>query len=616
MGFRIHSAFPGLITLLLVLLGAACSSSPRPAAVDITPTESTAESIDGLLAAARQRSGRAAAALSIQAMEAMLREEFFDRARDEADRIIRPGSLPGDLPLRYAMIRARLALESRQPEAALRWLGGALTVSADPRSNLGREYYSLRGRLHAQNGQHAQAVNAYLEIADPSISGRNTSLFDDIWLALSRLGDGELDTLAARADSYELRGWVELARVYRADQFSMRSQLDAIAQWRRNWARHPASNRLPGALTELQQIWDDRPSHIALILPLQEPAGNAIQEGFLSAYYQALSISREVPRISVYDSSGVARIHSLYNEAVDSGAEMIVGPLNKQLVNQLQELAELPVPTLALNYTDNQEPQPANLFQFGLAPEDEIRQAAQLAWDAGYRNAAVLTPRSEDYLRLQNAFIEVWAGLGGQLVSRTTFSGDSEYADVIKSLMAIDSSESRAERLLALLPRRNMEFIPRRRNDIEFIFLIANPRQGRQINPTLAFYFAEDIPVYAMPSINDGLDNPSENRDLDGIVFTDAPWVLDSADPLKQEISASLRQARGPLQRLRALGIDSFRLYSRLQQLTGKKVLRLAGTTGELSMAANGRIHRHLAVARFVDGLAVSFGAGATESDD
>ena len=126
-----------------------------------------------------------------------------------------------------------------------------------------------------------------------------TTLFEDLWYTLTSLDDDDLDFLATDADSYELRGWIELARVYQDDQNSIRSQLDSIDQWRRIWSRHSAAARLPAPLEALQQTWDNRPTHIALILPIQEPAGNAIQEGFLTAYYQALSVSREVPRISI-----------------------------------------------------------------------------------------------------------------------------------------------------------------------------------------------------------------------------------------------------------------------------------------------------------------------------
>ncbi len=181
--------------------------------------------------------------------------------------------------------------------------------------------------------------------------------------------------------------------------------------------------------------------------------------------------------------------------------------------------------------------------------------------------------------------------------------------------MAIDASEARRDRIVQLLPRSSVEFTPRRRGDIDFILLIANPSQGRQIKPTLAFYFAEDIPVYALPSIYDGLDNQSANQDLNGIVFTDAPWILANYDPLKSNAASSLRPAQGPVQRFRAMGIDSFRLYSRLQQLNDQEISSLRGATGVLTMDESGRIHRRLEVARFVNGRATLEEITETASD-
>ena len=170
--------------------------------------------------------------------------------------------------------------------------------------------------------------------------------------------------------------------------------------------------------------------------------------------------------------------------------------------------------------------------------------------------------------------------------------------------MAIDSSEIRAENLLNLLPRRNMEFIPRIRKDVDFIFLVANPNEGRQIKPTLAFYFAEDIPVYSIPSIYEGSENPAENRDLDGIIFADAPWILGPNTDLNRSIDEDLRRVTGPLRRLRAMGIDSFRLYPRLQQFNNGSIQFIQGTTGRLFISESQKFRRKLKAARFENGIA------------
>ena len=70
-------------------------------------------------------------------------------------------------------------------------------------------------------------------------------------------------------------------------------------------------------LAALQSLWDERPRKIAL-LPLQQPAGIAIQEGFFSAYYESLQISGDVPTVSTYDTSSVVNLEAVYQQAVES----------------------------------------------------------------------------------------------------------------------------------------------------------------------------------------------------------------------------------------------------------------------------------------------------------
>ena len=592
--------------LLLFILLQACGSTTN------TPEQSTpafdpqGASIDELLQAADNSAGVESAELRVLALEALIEEGNLELAARQSILLNNLANYPEHLQLRASLLDARLAHSAKRTADALAILSSIDTTSLDSRPELLQEYLLLLGAVYQESEQYEEALSAYLQLGNANQNNprANLSVHNKIWDAINSFSSTQLNNFANTADNYQSRGWVELARVVTSEAYSIRSQLDAITQWQRIWSQHPAAQQLPSRLEKLAQVWERRPKHIALILPLQDSAGKAIQEGFLSAYYAALDVSRDVPRISVFDSSNQTTVYPIYDAAVASGADLIIGPLYKRLVNQLQQLNELPVPTLALNYADENDSISTNLTQFGLAPEDEIEQAVKLAWQAGHRNAAIITPQSNDYERLQLAFANRWIDRGGHLVSQSTFSGDNDYADVIKRLMAIDSSESRRDRLVQLLPRSSVEFTPRRRRDIDFIFLIANPREGRQIKPTLAFYFAGDIPVYSLPSIYDGLDNQSANQDLNGIVFTDAPWILANYDPLKSSAASSLRPAQGPVQRFRAMGIDSFRLYSRLQQFSEEDVTSLQGATGILSMDSNGRIHRRLEVARFIDGKA------------
>ena len=541
----------------------------------------------------------------MSAAERFLRRENYDRAATELARID-PATLNPEQLLRYTMMRSQLALALGQTAEALTLLQ-TIPEAAEPGFSGGVDYHILLAQTRLAGGDNEGAAADMLR-AVTLFPNRVSRLQDTLWRILLLCNGTELNRLGAAVDNYEAQGWVELAKVSHAHQFNLPGQLEALSDWRRVWERHPAASRPPELFRNMERAWNRRPRHIALILPLQEAAGNAIHEGFISAYYEALTGSGETPRISVFDSSGETSVLPVYSRAVASGADLIIGPLNKNLVNQLGQLRRrrLQVPTLALNYTTiDGRSGGSNLYQFGLAPQDEIAQAVDLAWSAGHRNAAMLTPADPDYIRLQDEFVARWTERGGNLMIQAAFSGAGDYTDEVKRLLAVDSSESRRDRLMDLLPRQRSVFVPRRRNDIDFVFLIANPRQGRQIKPTLGFYFAEDLPVYSIPSIYDGRSNPNANKDLNDIIFTDAPWVLGEGGPLKDSVLSSLRPAQGGLQRLRAMGVDGFRLHTRLTQLAAGEVEVLHGMTGILSMDENNRIHRKLETARFEGGLAM-----------
>ena len=559
--------------------------------------------IGGAAAGAEQR--------LLQAAANQLERENYGRAAAELARVD-PSGFDSEARFTYMMLRARLALGTGLAAEAVALLE-TVPAAANPRFSGSADYHGLLAQARLDSGDAGGAAAELLRLGElfpqqaAAVEGR-------LWQALEFCNAEELDALAAAADSYSSRGWVELARLSQSGQFDIAAQLESLRRWQQVWNRHPATENLPPSLAGLEEVWRRRPRHVALLLPLQEPAGKAIHEGFLSAYYQLLDTAgaQGTPRISVFDSSGRGSVGRLYDEAVASGADLIIGPLDKGLVNQLRRRRRLEVATLALNYADGGRRSGAhNLYQFGLAPEDEIAQAVELAWNAGHRNAALLTPDSTDYRRLQDGFAEAWRARGGNLVARAGYADGDDYTLVVKRLLAIDSSESRRVRLMSLLPRTEVVFTPRGRADIDFIFLIANPRQGRQLKPTLGFYFAENLPVYSMPSIYDGVDDPTANRELEGIIFTDAPWVLGTMHkpdtPLKSSADAVLRPSAGSLQRLRAMGADGFRLHSRIGQLAEGEVSALHGVTGMLTLQPGNRIRRHLQAARFEDGRAVLY---------
>ena len=143
-------------------------------------------------------------------------------------------------------------------------------------------------------------------------------------------------------------------------------------------------------------------SSLALILPLSgalAPTAEAVRDGFMAA---ALKTPNHLP-VRLYDS-GNSNASSLaaYQQALREGASFVVGPLRKESIAAIAALGQLPAPVLALNYLDETAQAPANFFQFGLAPEDEARAAAEhgpprmigLAAPGGQATAGIPRPGS------------------------------------------------------------------------------------------------------------------------------------------------------------------------------------------------------------------------------
>jgi len=580
-----------LLACLLLLGACGASQGIRPAAA------AGGDRAAALLVRADAATGDDAASLRLSAAELLLADERPAEASGLLESIA--ANTP-ELRTRLGLLRAKLSLAADDAVAAMANLRGV--APPDRASDQFVAYHWLLGDIHAAMANPRQAVSAWVEASTSLDDSRGSELQRNIWNALTRLSNRNLEEMAASATSYELRGWIELARVVDPGQHDIPRQLRSLASWQRAWEQHSAARELPEQLARLENAWAERPSHIALILPLREAAGAALQQGFLAGYYEALAESRQVPYLSLFDSSAVTDIAPLLESAEAAGADLIVGPLFKERVNELLDAGELPLPTLALNYTDS-EPPPGNndLFQFALAPEDEIDAVIELAWQDGHRSAAVIHPANDVFTRLRDIFAENWQARGGAFAASTGYRDNGDFTAVVKIALDIHASEERFARLLDVLPRSSVQFTPRRRQDLDFIFLMANPQAGRQIKPALNFYYAEELPVFALPSIHDGVDNPGLNRDLDGIVFADAPlmWQMDE--------NANFTTG-GAERRLQAMGLDSFRLYPWLQQLQRQfqqnRTMSLRGATGELRMEAGQRIRRQLAPGRFANGVA------------
>ena len=602
--------------VLLMALLTACSGTPtapgqtgtQPREIPLDPQLSPREQVNLWLERAantdeipdKQRYQLKAAELLLRELQLPLAEELLGN--------IDTSVLPAELRVHYASLAARILRNQGKFQEAIDLLNDPKLQDMILMADLPRQLQisQLRASLYALEGRHLEAAQERIYIDPLLVPSQQEINREGIWNSLSYVSTRRLIESHHSATNRDFLGWIELASISKDNQGDIDSQVRQLNAWLQRWPNHPAAANLPGGLAQLGDMAAEKPQQVAMILPFTgklAPLGKAIRDGFMATYHQTRGRGNPAPQVRTYDCADGQQVGKLYRQAVADGAQLVIGPLRKEVVEALlEQVPQFEVPVLALNRAKGEQ-FPANFYQFALAPEDEARQIARIAASEGYQRAMVLIPEGDWGMNVARAFSEHWRQAGGQVVAQATFEGKANnYSQIIKDAMQLDRSEKRAQKLTWLIGN-NIEFQPRRRSDIDFIFLVARPGEAYAIKPLLAFHYAGDVPVYATSHIYTGIPAPAKNRDIDGVKFVDSPWALTDQAPEKSLILKELPQSRH-YQRMYALGVDVYRLYPRLQQMSRLLESRVYGESGILSLNELGQIERQLLLAVFEEGLA------------
>lgn len=516
-----------------------------------------------------------------------------------------PESLHPALKFERQLLLAEIALK-RSPEQSLELLKTpAVPESQLPkRMDLYARYHLIRGRANSRLGNQLETGREYI-LRDLYLSDQDEIEANQlaIWQSLSIISPEKLGQFRLQPPPDALSGWLELVMISKNYNLAPAEVERRLTAWYLRYPDHPAGDQVKGRLLERSKELATRPANIALLLPLSgrfAAAGESVLDGIMAAYYQ--DPQRDNIHIRVYDiGEQPQQVMQSYWQAQAEGAEFVIGPLDKSAVELLAQQDSLPIPTMALNSAAT--PVMDNFYQFSLAPEDEAREVAERAWSEGHTQAAIFVPDTSLGERLSSAFSQRWQELGGRIVSQDKYIPTNyDFSDPIKKLLNIDDSEFRKQRIRQLL-RQGVEYTPRRRKDIDFVFLAAFPQQARLIRPQLKFFHAGDVPILATSHIYSGEVNTHTDRDINDIYFCDMPWTLDAPSPQQQlRQSSELKRHGGQLQRLVALGIDAYQLVPLVPMLEAYNYERYRGETGNLQIDKRHHVIRQLLWAQFENG--------------
>jgi outer membrane PBP1 activator LpoA protein len=541
----------------------------------------------------------------------------------------------------YLFRAARAYLIARRPEEAARTLA---EVEQPLTAQQAVEKPLLEVELNLARGQGQQAWQRIGTLTEPRTApealhywrlkqqaafaaGRpndavvaQTSL--ERWLpSVQELRQSRINLLASLRDASErniridprsatdptVRGWLELGPIAAAAARSPNASIADVDAWRSRYPNHPASDIVRSELLsqQMQQptiVGGGAPgAHIALLLPItgrNAVAATTVRDGFMTAYYQTPEAQRKP--INVYDT-GDTGIADAVGRATQEGADIVVGPLTRDEVVAAAGLVTRRPPILALNFLPPSQPAPNGFYQFALSPEDEARVAARRILADGHRNGIAIVPSGDWGTRVLAAFKqELEAGGGGLFASTALDSSMTDYSDSITTVLRISDSSARHRRLESILGTK-LQFEPRRRGDLEFIFAPAQANIERLLRPQLRFHFAGNVPTYAT---SDAFEpDPHNNQDLEGLMFPDMPWMLgsDLADAVRNALQSAYPNGGGPRRnRLFAFGFDAYRVAAALQG--GANNIQVEGLTGRLTLDPDHRIHRELGWAQIHNG--------------
>ncbi|GAA0703004.1 penicillin-binding protein activator [Marinobacterium maritimum] len=585
--------------LLATALLAGCSSQTTPPQVVDKTATTTEQSIDSLLRQARTQPATPAAQLQLQAARLLVQTGNEPRAIEVLDGIDLT-RIPPTLAFEIAKLKTLLVSGSDDPAEALKLLdlGRFSSLPADQQAKLGQ----LRADVWLQQDNPVAAVRelivSSLLTLDPVEQQR---YHDQIWRLLQQAPLEQVKAAASANNDYQEQGWFELALMLRSSP-DLAARQQALDNWGTLWESHPALTLPPAGLLGLELSGEQLVAYrIGVILPLSgdlaKPAA-AIRKGMEAQLEVMRREGKQVPELVMLDSTGLDDVNPLLMQARQQGVDLLIGPLNPALVNQLSAQPLLEIPTLALNPA---EAGPSRPWQLELSSEHEARMVARRAMADGHMRVLVITPAAEWGDRVANVMREEMEASGGQVVGNLRYQAADNYNDQVAELLLTRQSAEREEQLRELL-RHRLEFQERRRQDADAILMTALPDAARLIKPMLDYHFAADLPLYATSHVYPGYPDATRDVDLNGITFCDLPWLLQPPSEAQRLLSSNGEDTLSRFGRLFALGVDAIRAYPWLPQLEQRPGSFLLGETGQLVMDSNKRLQRELSCTTFTEG--------------
>ncbi|MBX7229437.1 MAG: penicillin-binding protein activator [Burkholderiaceae bacterium] len=326
-----------------------------------------------------------------------------------------------------------------------------------------------------------------------------------------------------------------------------------------NASPRPASN--PVEVTQRSMI---------AILPLNSPTfkevANSVRAGIQAGAERASTPELRWQVQFIQTDDNVQESTDAFANAQISQAVAVLGPLTRNAVNAALNIS-ITKPTVLLNLPPPGVVTQGPVLAFSLSLEAQARFLADAAWSEAAPRVALF---SQGQAAKPRALILQNKASSAQSLSRRTANGFAQQF-VLKGgeVEFLEVSLTTAARLSEQL----------KPDSIDTVFMALEAPLARAVRP----FLPRDLPVWGTSELNTG--QITEMNELEGLHFTDMPWLLRLDDLAVMAYPRPDLTAEN--MRWYAFGIDAFRLA--LELSTGKQNVELDGVTGRLRANATHR---------------------------
>ncbi|OCG06462.1 hypothetical protein A9G13_09275 [Gilliamella sp. wkB178] len=482
-------------------------------------------------------------------------------------------------------------------------------------------YYQIKLNLDGKNKQINEQAHDYIELEKYAADSQKKQVINASWNFFSKLNSSQISTILVYDNETILKGWIDLSYAFQNNSKAIVKQDDdspeiiaentkkqkellkqAVSDWLKQYSEHPAKAIIP-ILTGEQTLSVDsvNAKKVALLLPLNGSSrifGETIRQG----YADAIKFFPQEPQqnMVVLDTT-TTPLEVLIQQAQEQNVELIVGPLLKEEVIKIKQLAPT-IPVLALNKVDDSSSATNKMCFFALSPEDEAQDAADHIYAQSKLAPLLLVPQNDLGQRVAQSFAKQWSKL-----SSNTSRAYVQYFGNAKTLSA------NMNRNIGISLTGDPIFIDSEptlssgpTSGFDAIYIYSSYDELTLIKPMLDMGASKSgggslsaTMIYTSSKSHVANASTDFYYDMNHTEYADIPMIVNRSG-YTVTLPSNIEKDYSLL-RLYAMGIDAWRLANRFNQLDSDQMNFLDGMTGKLSTTEQCKLTRSLSWQQYLN---------------